>query len=55
MTIDINYVISQLLVVIYYLIYTSTFQLKNSKKILIFGIIDTIIHKERFFSLKSVS
>ena len=37
------YIISQILVIIYYLIYSWTFHLKDSNKILIFGIIATII------------
>jgi len=37
------YIVSQLLVIIYYLIYSWTFHLKDSNKILIFGIIATII------------
>ena len=40
---DIVYIISQILVVIYYLVYTSTYSLKDKEKILIIGIIATII------------
>lgn len=38
-----SYILSQVLVVIYYLIYSLTFHLKDSNKILILGIIATII------------
>ena len=40
---NIVYIISQILVVIYYLVYTSTYSLKDKEKILIIGIIATII------------
>ena len=40
---DIVYIISQILVVIYYLVYTSTYSLNDKEKILIIGIIATII------------
>lgn len=43
MNIDIIYIISQILVVIYYIIYSLTFQLNDSKKILLFGSVATII------------
>ena len=38
-----NYILSQILVIIYYIIYSRTFHLKDSNKILIYGIIATII------------
>lgn len=43
MELSLAYIASQILVVIYYLIYSWTFHLKASNKILIFGIIATII------------
>ncbi len=43
MELSLPYIISQILVIIYYLIYSWTFHLKDSNKILIFGIIATII------------
>lgn len=43
MTISLTYILSQLLVIIYYLIYSYTFNLKDSNKILIYGIVATII------------
>lgn len=43
MNLTISYILSQILVIIYYLIYSYTFHLKDSNKILIFGIIATII------------
>ena len=41
---DIVYVISQILVVIYYLVYATTFNLKDKTKILEIGILATIIN-----------
>ena len=43
MELSLAYIISQILVIIYYLIYSWTFHLKDSNKILIVGIIATII------------
>ena len=43
MDISLTYVLSQVLIVIYYLIYSYTFHLKDSKKILIIGILATVI------------
>ena len=43
MDMSFTYILSQILVIVYYLIYSSTFHLKDSKKILILGIIATII------------
>lgn len=43
MSLSLTYIISQILVIVYYLIYSYTFHLKDSNKILIFGIIATII------------
>ena len=43
MNLSIGYVCSQILVIIYYLIYTSTFNLKDKSKILKIGILATII------------
>ena len=41
---DIAYIISQILVVIYYLVYATTFNLKDKTKILEIGILATIIN-----------
>lgn len=43
MDLSITYILSQIFVIIYYLIYSWTFHLKDSNKILIFGIVATII------------
>ncbi len=43
MTLSLTYILSQILVIIYYLIYSYTFNLKDSNKILIYGIVATII------------
>ena len=43
MELSLTYITSQILVIIYYLIYSWTFHLKDSNKILIFGIVATII------------
>lgn len=43
MELSFSYVISQVLVIIYYIIYSSTYHLKNNNKILKYGIIATII------------
>jgi len=43
MELSLAYIVSQILVIIYYLVYSWTFHLKDSNKILIFGIIATII------------
>ena len=43
MDLSITYVFSQILVVIYYLIYSGTFQLKEKNKILFFGIFATLL------------
>lgn len=43
MTISLAYILSQILVIAYYLIYSWTFYLKDSNKILIYGIIATIV------------
>ena len=43
MELSLPYIVSQILVIIYYLIYSWTFHLKDSNKILIFGIVATII------------
>ena len=47
------YIISQILVIIYYLIYSWTFHLKNSNKILIFGIVATIISSISYLLLRA--
>ena len=47
------YIVSQLLVIIYYLIYSWTFHLKDSNKILIFGIIATIISSISYLLLNA--
>lgn len=38
-----SYIVSQILIIVYYLIYSYTFHLKDSNKILILGIIATIV------------
>lgn len=43
MNLSSTYIISQILVIIYYLMYSVTFHLKDSNKILILGIVATII------------
>ena len=43
MSLSLTYVMSQILVIIYYLIYSYTFHLKDSNKILIWGIVATVI------------
>ena len=43
MDLSFSYIISQVLVVVYYIIYISTYHLKDNNKILKFGIIATII------------
>lgn len=43
MELSLPYIVSQILVIIYYLVYSWTFHLKDSNKILIFGIVATII------------
>ncbi len=53
MEITIQYIISQVLVVIYYLIYSLTFHLKDSNKILIFGIIATFMSSISYLLLNA--
>ena len=53
MNLSITYIISQILVVIYYLTYTYTFNLKSKKKILYIGIIATIISAISYLLLKA--
>lgn len=43
MELSLTYILSQILVIIYYLIYSATFHLKDNNKILIYGIMATII------------
>ncbi len=43
MSLTIPYIISQILVIIYYVIYSFTYQMKDSNKILKYGIVATII------------
>lgn len=43
MNLAFSYIISQVLVIVYYIIYSSTYHLKDNNKILKFGIIATII------------
>lgn len=43
MDLSVTYIVSQMLVIIYYVIYSWTFHLKDSNKILILGIVATII------------
>ena len=53
MNITLTYILSQILVIIYYLIYSWTYQLKESKKILIMGIIATIISSISYLLLNA--
>ena len=43
MELSVAYIVSQILVIIYYAIYSWTFHLKDSNKILLLGIVSTII------------
>ena len=53
MDISFTYILSQILVIVYYLIYSSTFHFKDSKKILIFGIIATVISSISYLLLNA--
>ncbi len=53
MDLTLEYIMSQILVIIYYLIYSWTFHLKDSNKILIFGIIATIISSISYILLNA--
>ena len=53
MSISLIYILSQILVIVYYLIYSWTFHLKDSKKILIFGIIATVISSISYLLLNA--
>ena len=53
MYISFSYLISQILVIIYYLIYSSTFHLKSNDKILKIGIIATIIRAISYILLSA--
>ena len=53
MSISLPYIFSQILVIVYYLIYSYTFHLKDSKKILIFGIIATVISSISYLLLNA--
>lgn len=53
MSLTFSYIISQILVIVYYLIYSITFHLKNSNKILIFGIVATIISGMSYLLLEA--
>ena len=53
MSLTVPYILSQILVIIYYLIYSYTFHLKDSNKILIFGIIATIISSISYILLNA--
>lgn len=53
MNISLPYILSQILVIVYYLIYSWTFHLKDSKKILIFGIIATVISSISYLLLNA--
>ena len=53
MELSLAYIISQILVIIYYLIYSWTFHLKDSNKILVFGIIATIISSISYLLLNA--
>ena len=53
MGLTVPYILSQILVIVYYLIYSYTFHLKDSNKILIFGIIATIISSISYILLNA--
>ena len=53
MDLSITYISSQILVVIYYLIYSGTFQLKEKNKILFFGIFATLLSALSYFLLQA--
>ena len=53
MDLSITYVFSQILVVIYYLIYSVTFQLKEKNKILFLGIFATLLSALSYFLLQA--
>ena len=53
MSLTLPYIISQILVIVYYLIYSYTFHLKDNKKILIVGIIATIISSISYLLLNA--
>ena len=53
MSLTVPYILSQILVIIYYLIYSYTFHLKDNNKILIFGIIATIISSISYILLNA--
>lgn len=53
MSISLTYILSQILVIVYYWIYSWTFHLKDSKKILIFGIVATIISSISYLLLNA--
>ena len=53
MELSLTYILSQILVIIYYLIYSSTFHLKGNNKILIYGIIATIISSVSYVLLNA--
>ena len=53
MSLTAPYILSQILVIIYYLIYSYTFHLKDSNKILIFGIIAAIISSISYIFLNA--
>jgi len=50
---SLSYILSQVLVIVYYLIYSYTFHLKDNKKILIVGIIATIISSISYLLLNA--
>lgn len=53
MELSLAYIFSQILVIVYYLMYSFTFHLKDSKRILIFGIIATLISSFSYILLKA--
>ena len=53
MMISIAYIISQVLVVVYYLIYSFTFNMKSKKKILYVGIVATILSAISYLLLRA--
>ncbi len=53
MDLSITYIFSQILVVLYYLIYSGTFHLKEKNKILFWGILATILSGVSYFLLQA--
>ena len=53
MDLSMAYIFSQILVVVYYLLYSRTFQLKEKNKILFFGIFATLLSALSYFLLQA--